>query len=148
MKRLWFFVALIGACGASAFVVTHRVCTGDGKCDEMAWLTREFQLSETQAEKIKTIREKYEPVVKSNCVALTAAREQLKVAKQSATTNPEAWQSALHEWRTLSASCADNTRNHVRSVAAIMAPEQGQRYLALVLPKIAKHEHDLPPGLE
>jgi hypothetical protein len=44
--------------------------------------------------------------------------------------------------------CENAIAVHVREVAAQMSPDQGQRYLALVLPRIAGFDHRAAPDLD
>ena len=43
--------------------------------------------------------------------------------------------------------CETAIARHVRQVSALMSPQDGQRYLALVLPKIADFDHQAAPDL-
>jgi hypothetical protein len=43
--------------------------------------------------------------------------------------------------------CEGAIAAHVRKVASLMSPDDGRRYLALVLPKIANFDHTAPPDL-
>ena len=44
--------------------------------------------------------------------------------------------------------CESAIATHVRECAAQMSPEAGQRYLALILPKIKDFDHQAPPDLQ
>ena len=71
----------------------------------------------------------------------TKARDALKTDDPAAVTTAER---KLQELRT---ACETAITAHVRQVAALMAPEQGRRYLALVLPRIAEFDHTAVPDL-
>jgi hypothetical protein len=44
--------------------------------------------------------------------------------------------------------CRSSTEAHARAVAAIMGEEQGARYLAIVLPRLAHVDHTGAPDLQ
>lgn len=56
-------------------------------------------------------------------------------------TGPAAEIAALEDF------CVGEMTKHFRKVAAQMAPAQGERYLAVVLPRIAGHSHQGAPNV-
>jgi hypothetical protein len=48
----------------------------------------------------------------------------------------------------LERSCVDSMAAHFRRVAALMPPSQGERYLELVLPRIAGYTHLGAPSVQ
>ena len=65
-------------------------------------------------------------------------------AGEAPVLNPVAAEQKIQELRT---HCETAITRHVRQVAALMSPEDGQRYLALILPKIADFDHQTAPDL-
>jgi hypothetical protein len=47
----------------------------------------------------------------------------------------------------LDAVCRASVRAHLESVASLLGPSDGPRYLALVLPRMAAFDHQGAPGL-
>ena len=62
-------------------------------------------------------------------------------------SDPAATAAAERKLQELRTTCEAAIGAHVRKVAALMSPEDGQRYLALVLPKIADFDHQMAPDL-
>jgi hypothetical protein len=96
----------------------------------MTWLRAEFRLDDAQFAAIKKLHEDYSVVCGQHCTAIMAARERSAPASEMAA---------------LEKVCVDSMTEHFRRVAALMPPEQGQRYLAMVLPRVANYRHSAPP---
>ena len=73
----------------------------------------------------------------------TRARDALAAARGDAA----ALSAANRELAELRQNCETAIARHVRQVAALMAADDGRRYLALVLPKIAAFDHRAAPDL-
>jgi hypothetical protein len=101
--------------------------------DAMAWLRAEFQLNDTQFAAIKKLHEDYRGVCAEHCAAITAAE------KRDA---PRAEIAALEK------TCVDAMTAHFQRVAALMPAGQGERYLAIVLPRIADFDHRGAPNVQ
>ena len=56
-------------------------------------------------------------------------------------------QAANQRLQELRLVCETAIARHVHQVATLMSPQDGQRYLALVLPKIADFDHQAAPDL-
>ena len=114
------------------------------KGDAMAWLRVDFHLTDGQFAGIKELHEAYAPSCEEHCRLIqeaTKARDAITAARGS---DPAA-ERTLQELRT---TCETAIAAHVRKVAALMSPADGQRYLALVLPKITDFDHQMAPGLD
>jgi len=117
------------------------------KGDAMAWLRMDFHLTDGQFAEIKKLHDAYAPSCEEHCRLIkeaTQARDAIKAARGSDPAAAAA-ERTLQELRT---TCETAIAAHVRKVAALMSPEDGQRYLALVLPKIADFDHQMAPGLD
>ena len=101
--------------------------------DAMAWLRAEFQLNDTQFAAIKKLHDDYRSVCADHCAAIMAAE------KRHA---PRAEIAALEK------TCVDAMTAHFKRVAALMPPGQGERYLAIVLPRIADFDHRGAPNVQ
>lgn len=116
--------------------------------DALAWLKADFHLTDRQFAEIKQAHDAYAPSCEEHCRLIqeaTKARDAVTAARGSDPAAVAAAERALQELRT---TCETAIAAHVRKVASLMSPEDGQRYLALVLPKIADFDHQMAPGLD
>ena len=100
--------------------------------DAMAWLRLEFGLTDEQFAAVRKLHEDYSVVCGEHCAAIMEARERKAPAAEVA---------ALEKF------CVDSMTGHFRRVAALMPPVQGERYLAMVLPRIESYSHQGAPNL-
>ena len=138
MKNLLITLALVvAACGA-AFGVSYlaggnaemRAAAREG--DALVWLRVEFQLSEAQFSAVRKLHEDFSIECSRHCAAIMEARER---------------QAPASEIAALEKHCVDQMTAHFRRVAAQMAPAQGERYLRMVLPRIAGYAHEGAPNV-
>ena len=101
--------------------------------DAMTWLRAEFRMNDGQFAAIKKLHDEYREVCAGHCAAIMAAE------KRGA---PRA------EVATLEKICVDAMTAHFRRVAALMPPGQGERYLAVVLPRVADYDHRGAPNVQ
>lgn len=101
--------------------------------DAMAWMRAEFHLNEAQFAAIRQLHEDYREKCAEHCSAIMAA-EQKGAAKE--------------EVARLEKICVDSMGVHFRRVAALMPPGQGERYLAIVLPRVADYDHRGAPNVQ
>jgi hypothetical protein len=144
---------LAGVAGATGFVAYRA--TGDEhvaqalqKQDAMAWLRADFKLNDEQFAAIKKLHDSYSIVCEEHCrdiMRAVRARNQLKASGQ-----PDAAALAAAERKVaeLRAVCETAIASHVRECAKHMSPAAGERYLALVLPKIKDFDHQAAPDLQ
>jgi hypothetical protein len=117
------------------------------KRDAMEWLRADFHLTPAQFAEIKRLHDAYAPSCEEHCRLIQEvmrARDALSAARHADPAALAAANARLQELRTL---CETALAGHVREVAAIMAPDDGRRYLSLVLPKIANFDHVAAPDL-
>ena len=139
--RLVLVALVAGAMGfglTRLFAPTPRLAAGN----ELAWLTQEFQLTPAQAERIAALHAAYRPICADHCAAISEAKKDM--ANMAADHDHAAMQSRIDQ---LVTACHDATQNHLEAVAAAMSPEQGQRYLTLIEPRLSAHQHAQPFGL-
>ncbi len=153
MKFLLATLGLIAAGSAGTGLVCYdlncnaalRAAATQG--DALAWLRADFHLTGAQLAAIRQLHASYAPSCEEHCRLIreaTQARDALHAAGAGDAPALAAAEQKLHELR---ATCESALRAQVRAVAALMAPEDGRRYLALVWPKIAGFDHAAAPGL-
>jgi hypothetical protein len=138
MRNFWITLALaVAACavtGGVFFVASDNraMHAAAREGDAMAWLRVEFQLSDAQFAAVKKLHEDYAIVCGKHCADIMEARERKAPAAEVAA---------------LEKICVDSMGVHFRQVAALMPPPQGERYLAIVLPRIAGYSHHGAPDV-
>ncbi|PTX98463.1 hypothetical protein DB354_04130 [Opitutus sp. ER46] len=145
-------LAVVAAISALAGLVSFRasqdaeVAAALAKQDALAWLRTDFQLSDEQFKAIKQLHESYSAVCAEHCEAIqdaTRERNALRAKQADAATLAAADRRVTE----LTQTCETAIARHVRQCAALMSPEAGERYLALVLPRIARFDHQAPPDV-
>jgi hypothetical protein len=101
--------------------------------DAMTWLRMEFQLNDAQFAAIKKLHDDYSRVCADHCAAIMAAEK--RHAPKS-------------EIAALEKTCVDAMTAHFQRVAALMPPGQSERYLAIVLPRVADYDHRGAPNVQ
>lgn len=138
--RNWLLTLAIAvaACAASfgAFYAMNRepraIREATERGDAMEWLRTEFKLTDTQYAAIKQLHDRYGTVCARHCSAIMAAEHR---------GAPRAEVAALES------ECVRSMTDHFHQVAALMAPEQGQRYLSIVMPRVLDYDHRGTPNL-
>jgi len=136
MRNLLLTAALAAAVAAGAFGVAYlvsgdralRVAAREG--DALAWLRVEFKLDDARFAAVTRLHEEFSIECSAHCAAIVAARERSAPPGEVAA---------------LEAHCVAAMTTHFRQVATLMEPAQGERYLALVLPRIRGHTHEGAP---
>ena len=108
--------------------------------DQVAWIAREFKLTDEQRGAVEKLHRDYIPVCSDHCALIIDARERLATQPNDAALQAEVIR--------LERQCQQSTLQHVRQVAQCMSPEQGRRFLALVEPRILHHDHNRAFGLK
>ena len=111
--------------------------------DAMEWLRVDFHLTEAQFAEIRKLHAAYAPSCEEHCRRIQEMRKVL----QAAATDSAAKAAAEQKLQELRTTCETALSRHVRQVAAVMSPEDGRRYLGMVLPKIASFDHSAAPDL-
>ena len=101
--------------------------------DAMAWLRTEFKLDIEQFAAIKKLHDDYRGVCADHCAAIMDAQKRRAPAAEIVA---------------LEKTCVDAMTAHFKRVAALMPPGQGERYLAIVLPRIADFDHRGAPNVQ
>jgi hypothetical protein len=113
--------------------------------DAMVWLRTDFHLDDRQFAEMKKLHDAYAPSCEEHCRMIQEATKAHDALKAS---DPVAAAAAERRLQGLRTACEIALAAHVRQVAAVMAPEEGRRYLAMVLPKIAEFDHTAAPDLQ
>ena len=144
MHALLRLLLVAVAAGAAAFGLTRwfNPMPAPTPGTELAWLTQEFQLTPQQAQRIQELHAAYRPICAQHCAAILDTKAELATA-----ATPTAKSEVEQRLSDLMATCHDSTRAHLEAVAAAMSPEQGQRYLAMIGPRLSAHQHAEPLGL-
>lgn len=146
-NRGWASLALVLLTGIAAyFFVGQRHASQQRELAELsganlAWLRAEFALDDAQFRAIAALHETYGPACAKHCADIVAASRRLEELRQASAPAAEL-AAATQTLAALEAVCNQATREHVRRVAAAMAPEQGRRYLDMIEPHLAQLPHD------
>ena len=100
--------------------------------DALAWLRVEFGLNPDQFRAIEALHRDYSIACGEHCAAILEARKRGAPATEVAA---------------LERTCEGAMTVHFRAVAALMPPGQGERYLAIVLPRVAGYDHHGAPSV-
>ena len=146
MKRLVSFLVLVLAVAATAYGVTRYFNTRKPE-DQWSWLRREFHLSDTQFARVQALHGAYQPVCAGHCARILAVQQRLDELERTGAKDSPAGLAALDEWAELKRECNEATLQHLRQVAGAMDPDQGARYLALMVPRITQFDHRAPQGV-
>lgn len=139
MKRFLLLFVLTAAVAVATYALT-RLLLVPGPEDPMAWLSRDFKLTARQAAAVEKLQTAYEPVCAEHCRLIAEARLHLAARPDDPAARAEIVR--------LEQKCTEATLDHLHAVAALMAPAQGQRFLTLVEPKVSRHDHEGPFGLQ
>jgi NAD(P)-dependent dehydrogenase (short-subunit alcohol dehydrogenase family) len=136
MRRslLILIVILLGSAAitGASYLLGRQLCVQHlaGSGDDLAWLRREFRLSDAEMQRIRQLHEGYLPKCHANCALIAAKKQELQaVLDRAQGMTPEA-QQELAEVAALRAQCQANMLGHFYEVSRAMPPEQGRRYLA------------------
>ena len=153
MKNLLATIALVAGLALAAGLATYRTSADPAltralaQQDALAWLRVDFQLTDAQFASIRELHESYSAVCAEHCRAIQeAADDRARLARSNQAT-PAKLAAADRRVEELRLVCESAIATHVRQCAALMSPEAGARYLALVLPKIRDFDHLAPPTL-
>jgi uncharacterized membrane protein len=138
MKKPWFIILGGLLAGIAAYVCIYLAGTSEARAvsrsetPALAWLQREYHLSDEQYARVRDLHEAYRPTCAEMCRKI--AEKNARIERLLAATNvmtPEI-KTALGEAAQLRAQCQANMLAHFYAVARTMPPAQGQRYLAWV----------------
>lgn len=155
MKKTWLILAAGLFLAAAGYCCVYFICTAAerriarSETPELAWLQKEFNLSDAEFKRISELHAAYQPHCAEMCrrIGEKNAELQLLLAKSAAVT-PEIERN-LAESAQIRAECQAAMLNHFYEVSRTMPPEAGRRYLAWVEEKAFGTMQDmssLPPS--
>lgn len=98
----------------------------------LAWLKKEFKLTDTEYARIVRLHEAYLPKCGERCMHIAELNTQLEqLLSQAPAVTPEI-QKLLAQRASMRADCETEMLNHFLEVSRMMPPEQGKRYLQWV----------------
>jgi hypothetical protein len=152
MKPFLLTLLLLIAAASATALISFRL-TGDpgvrtalAHGDAMEWLRAEFQLSDEQFARIRELHAGYADECEQHCLAIQQAMKARKAA-QAAGADADTLAAAEQRVQELRTVCETAIAAHARRCAALMSPPAGERYLAMILPKIADFDHQAPPDV-
>lgn len=104
--------------------------------DALAWIRRDFALSDDEYAKVCALHDAYLPHCDSMCQRMEAASNRLSNALQASPSMTGEAQDALREYETARAECQRASLQHVLDTAAVMKPEAGRAFMQNVLPHL------------
>ncbi len=136
MKRsLLILIFGLFVCVATGFGV-YRACTAaqramlKGAEPELAWLKKEFNLSDAEFSRISELHATYLPQCHGRCQIIMAQNEKLQQLLATNTSVTPEIESLLAERAKTRAECEAAMLKHFLEVSRAMPPAQGERYLA------------------
>jgi hypothetical protein len=123
---------------AAAFAGFYYVGTASSRAmmsdpqPELAWLKKEFRLSDDEYGRIVKLHQAYLPQCAQRCMRIAELNGKLEQLLSKASTVTPEIQAMLSDRAKMRADCEAEMLNHFLQVSRMMPPEQGQRYLQWV----------------
>jgi hypothetical protein len=133
MKKGLFIIAVIAMAIITYFGV-HRSVTMEARavlrseCPELAWLKREYALSDHQFGKIQELHNLHDVECQNHCRALATTQQELQKLIISEPLQSPPVQNALQAWRNQQVISQDSILKHMENVSNEMDLAQGRRY--------------------
>jgi hypothetical protein len=147
MKRVWLILVgglalAVVAYAASYFVGSSKSRSMmEGPHPELAWLQREFHLSDAEFARVSQMHEAYLADCAERCRLIDAKNAELRNLLASTNGVTPAVEHALQEAARLRAQCHAEMLRHFYAVSRTMPAEQGQRYLSWVISRTLGPQH-------
>jgi heavy-metal resistance protein len=124
---------------------SHRAILHE-QTPELAWLKKEFQLSDAELTRVTKLHESYQSHCEQMCRRIDEQTERLKelLARTNAMT-PEI-EATISESGRLRAECQRDMMRHFFEVSQTMPPEQGRRYLLWITERTFMPAHRMSMG--
>ena len=117
--------------GVCYWIASHaRIAVDNHKPDELAWLCREFKLTDAEVARIRPLHESYRVKCEAMCIRIAAKNRELTDLLNGATNVSTEVEHKLAEVAAIRAECQTQMLRHFQEVAQTMPVEQGARYLA------------------
>jgi hypothetical protein len=108
--------------------------------DELEWLRREFNLSEEQMARVRTVHAEYAETCEFYCALVLEAQDRLEEKLVSADGFTPEVEEALARFSRVKEDCHRSMLQHVYEIAAVMEPEQRKRYLMRAKAQVTMHD--------
>jgi hypothetical protein len=124
------FLSGIILAGVSYLAAKRMSCSGSaGSGDDLAWLQKEFRLTDAEMARIRPLHDGYLPKCHEMCERIAAKQRELHEVVSQAPGSNEVIQVKLGEVAALRAQCQAQMLAHFWEVSQAMPAEQGRRYL-------------------
>jgi hypothetical protein len=133
----------LAACGTVYWSLTarHRAMLQHAT-PELAWLRREFMLSDAEFDRIAALHQAYLPRCAELCAEVAGIQARVRTAlPQSGALTPEI-ERLLEDAAQTRLQCQKMMLRHFLEVSRSMSPDQGRRYLAWVQDKTFVMDHE------
>lgn len=151
MNFRWIAAALIAAItlatGGLSYLCLRAPTPDSGRDDALLWLRHEFALTADTMTRIEAMHAAYQVVCDEHCRQVRDARAEIK-ALHAASAGASDLATAHARAAALDLLCTTSLEGHMREVAAVIGGSEGERYLAIVLPRIASFDHTGAPSLD
>lgn len=140
--RAWMILlaAVVGLAAFSGYYSWQRPAAEEAPLSELDWLRQEFRLDEDQFAKVKAIHAQYDLICESLCARVLEAQERLeRTILTSSDLTPELSEE-LANFSQVKENCHRAMLKHVYEVAAVMAPEERQRYINKAKGQVIMHD--------
>lgn len=149
MKRLVPLLLLGVAVGVMTAAFVRRGCCDAhlahaADCgDTCYWFRVEFGLDDKTIAAVMQAQSEFEPECAEHCRVVNKARVALeKLTSGTSAAETETARAAVADAEKF---CRDARFAHARRLASLMPPDAGRRYLEIVLPRLAGHDHASVP---
>lgn len=112
--------------------------------DSLTWLRMDFALDPDRMADIERMHRDFQKICAGHCSGIRATREKIRQLKANGAPGEEISAAMLVE-AGQDAECRSSLDMHVRAIAGIIGGKDGERYLQLVLPRIARFDHTAAP---
>jgi len=146
MRRLALYLVLLCAAATAGYGLTHYLRSRQPE-DQWVWLRREFHLDDRQLARIRSLHDAYQPICADHCSRILAARQRLAELESAGRRDTPEYAATLRAWDGIKHECQEATLRHLETVAAVMNPGDGRRYLALMTPRVIHSDHRAPLGI-
>lgn len=150
MKRALIILLAGLALGTATYFLCFRMATQPMRQvasveNELAWLAMEFRLTPEQTLQVKALHSAYEPRCMEMCRKIAENNVQLDrliAAKREFTPEMDR---LLRDSAEIQIECRRDMLTHIYAVAAVMPPEQGERYIGLLKMQVLQPGTIRPP---
>jgi Spy/CpxP family protein refolding chaperone len=140
---LGLLAAAVGYCALYFRGTTEHRQMLKSPAPELAWLKKEFQLSDTEFERICELHGQYMPRCAELCRQIAEKNAELRQLLATPGADPKAVEQKLKEAGELRVECQKNMFNHFLAVSRQMPAEQGNRYLRWVQQRTLASDHEM-----